>query len=185
MTMTKAARFPAAAALLLIAAAPAAAQHGAQHMAQHGAQQMAREMATNGPAASFGRHRGFGFAGPGLRFGDPRVRSRHDRGCGRFGRRGCFGGNFFGWGGFGYGGLVDDPEALRDEGFFADGDAWTEEGRAVYDYDRAYPYDWYRDPGTAPRPGLRPAGPAMRCDVSWVSGRGGAATPVRICRGRR
>jgi hypothetical protein len=116
--------------------------------------------------------------------------------CGRVATRDCFdfarrdrgrGTRDYGWAGFGYGGLLVDPDALRDEGFFAEtGDSWTENGRAVYDYDRSYPYDWYRGPGPAPagaRAGASP--PAVHCNVSWVSGDRGAPAPVRVCRGRR
>lgn len=92
-----------------------------------------------------------------------------------------------GWVGYGYGGLIEDPESLRDQGFFAGtGDAWAENGRAVYDYDRGYPYDWYRDPGApAADAGPPPGPPMMRCEVSWVAGTRGARSPVRVCRGRR
>jgi hypothetical protein len=111
------------------------------------------------------------------------VRHRH----GRFGGRRGFGfdGSYsYGWYG---GGLIEDPESLRDQGFFADtGDSWTENGRAVYDYDRAYPYDWYRDGNVEPPPQRRQAyaGPAVRCDVAWVAGARGEPSPVRVCRGR-
>jgi hypothetical protein len=99
-------------------------------------------------------------------------------------------GRGFGRGGFGYwlgafgGGLVDDPERHRDDGFFAGtGDASRVNGAAAYDYDRTYPYDWYRDDeatvvGEGPR--SIPA-PRMRCDVSPVPG----GSSVRVCRGRR
>jgi hypothetical protein len=107
-------------------------------------------------------------------------RPTHDRGVGR--GRGRFG-YLYGWGAYG-GGLVEDPERHRDDGFFAGtGDAFRVNGAAVYDYDRAYPYDWYRgdDEGAGGEGPSRPAAaPAVRCDVTWVSG-----SAVRICRGRR
>ena len=140
-----------------------------------------------GVAASSGRptgynrigsvHRG-GFVGPGHCF-------RQNRRCfaNRF-RRG-FG---FGLIGYDYGGLVVDPDSLRDQGFFADtGESWRENGRAVYDYDRGYPYDWYRDPASAAAGGGRrfAPGPMVRCDVSWVGGGRNGPAAVRVCRGRR
>jgi hypothetical protein len=100
------------------------------------------------------------------------------------GRGRGFGGGLIG---YAYGGLIEDPESLRDQGFFADtGNSWTENGRAVYDYDRGYPYDWYRDPAAAAADAGPPAGPPMvRCEVSWVAGATGMRSPVRVCRGRR
>ena len=91
--------------------------------------------------------------------------------------------------GWGYGGLIEDPEyASRDQGFFSGpAEVLAANGGAYYDYDRAYPYDWYHDPAEA-APVARfvgAGGPAMRCDVSWVAGRGGERSPVRVCRGRR
>ena len=92
-----------------------------------------------------------------------------------------------GYGGYGFyggygGGLIEDPESYRDQGFFAgSADARAENGRAAYDYDRAYPYDWYRE-GSArtslvraePRP---TAAPDYRCRIERAG--------VRVCRGRR
>jgi hypothetical protein len=113
-------------------------------------------------------------------------------GCGRLAAAACSGvqrgrgrgARGFGWPGFGYGELIEDPDA-RDDGFFAQtGDSWTANGYAVYDYDRSYPYDWYRGSPPAPaRARLRPP-PMMRCDVTWVPGGRGAPSPVRVCRGR-
>jgi hypothetical protein len=105
--------------------------------------------------------------------------------------RRCFANRFrrnrgFGLFAYGYGGLVDDPESLRDQGFFAEtGDSWQENGRAVYDYDRGYPYDWYRDPAAAAAEAVpHPAGPPMvHCAVEWVGGARGAGSAVRVCRG--
>ena len=106
--------------------------------------------------------------------------------CGRF-AIGCRDGRFLdlGWG---YGGLIEDPEyAGRDMGFFSGpAEVVAADGGAYYDYDRAYPYDWYRDPAAAAAATpLMAAAPRVRCDVSWVSGSGGAREPVRVCRGRR
>lgn len=70
---------------------------------------------------------------------DDRERGRRDRR-----RHGGYGSAFFG--GFYYGGY-DSLRAYdaRDSGFFGDGDAVrTADGRVRYDYDRGYPYDFYR-----------------------------------------
>ena len=100
-------------------------------------------------------------------------------GRGRFGR----GGLVYGLGAFG-GGLTDDPERHRDDGFFAGtGDSARVNGAAVYDYDRAYPYDWYRGDDMAADEGerRRPAAETrVRCEVTRVSG-----SAVKVCRGRR
>ena len=133
---------------------------------------------------------GHQFGGPGHgHFGDPRV--GRDR-CARFGRN-CFGRGFgrgvgrglLGWGG----GLLEDPDyAARDAGFFSGrAEVLSSNGGAYYDYDRSYPYDWYSEPGEAvgEAPAMAPAAPVVHCDVAWVSGGGGARSPVRICRGRR
>jgi hypothetical protein len=128
-------------------------------------------MPPGGPGFGGGPYLGAPFRGDGHR---------------RFG--GGFGGGIF-RGGLGYGGgLVDLPEyAGRDAGFFAGrAEARAANGGAYYDYDRAYPYDWYRDPDGAERtaPRIAAAAPTIRCDVTWVAGRDGRS-PVRICRGRR
>ncbi|MEA3003630.1 MAG: hypothetical protein QOH81_2418 [Sphingomonadales bacterium] len=168
--MMKAARLAVAGAAALMAAAPAAAQHGA----------------FADPALSRGHGRHMPPGGPGFggapHFGAPFRGDRHRR----FGAG--FGGGIF-WG-LGYGGgLVDDPEyAGRDAGFFAGrAEARVANGGAYYDYDRAYPYDWYRDPDRAARtaPRVAAAAPMIRCDVAWVAARGGGRSPVRICRGLR
>jgi hypothetical protein len=115
----------------------------------------------------------------------PGNRRCSGNGSGR-GRRGGFGA---GWIGYAYGGLIEDPESLRDQGFFAEtGDAWAENGRAVYDYDRGYPYDWYRgsDAPTGAGPGPRLAAPPLvRCEIDWGGGTGRQRSAVRVCRGRR
>ena len=160
--------FAAAAAAMLLATAPAAAQR-------------------SGLAASSGRaaaHHRIGTPGRGFFVGTGPC-ARQTRRCvaNRVGR-----GRGFGLFAYGFGGLTDDPESLRDQGFFADtGDSWRENGRAVYDYDRGYPYDWYRDPEAAaveaaPRPG---GPPAVRCELNWVAGAKGARSAVRVCRGGR
>jgi hypothetical protein len=162
-----------AAAILLAAAAPAAQRSGLA--------------AAGGGARVF--HRDSHFAGPRAGTGGLCARSvrracfpqrRHERGLGT------------GWIGYGYGGLTEDPESLRDQGFFADtGDAWAANGHAVYDYDRSYPYDWYPaapaalDGGSGDGgPGPAPA-PTVRCEIAWVADARGARSPVRVCRGRR
>jgi len=110
--------------------------------------------------------------------------------CGGPGGRDCFGGPTLRTRDWGYGGgIIEDPEAARDDGFFA-GPAHAEasNGGAYYDYDRGYPYDWYND-GYEPLRGgperLAAAGPRVRCEISWVADAKGARSPVRVCRGRR
>lgn len=134
----------------------------------------------NGP----GRH----FHAPGRAFsGHPGIGMHRDP-CARLGldcsgRSDLVGEGLLGWGG----GLIEDPEyAARDQGFFSGpAEVQADGGSAYYDYDRAYPYDWYREPGAAARAEpIMAAAPAVRCDVAWVGGRGGARSPVRVCRGR-
>jgi hypothetical protein len=152
---------------VLIAAAPASAQR------VHGGR---------GAFLSTARHVG---AGP-VVFRGARNRFGNGSRCGRF-TGNCLGRPFLDL--WGYGGLIEDPEyASRDEGFFAGpAEVRPTHGSAYYDYDRAYPYDWYHDPRDTGREGARIASaePAMRCDVAWVSGRGGERAPVRVCRGSR
>ena len=45
--------------------------------------------------------------------------------------------------GYGYDAPLPQPSGV---GFFEDGDSWVQGHRVVYDYDRGYPYDYYRDP---------------------------------------
>jgi hypothetical protein len=87
-----------------------------------------------------------------------------------------------GWiGGWGDG-VYEDPESLRDAGFFAgSADAYSDGHRVHYDYDRGYPYDWYRE-GSArtslPIAYRRSGGQSqVRCGVE--------AGGVRVCRGGR
>ena len=163
--MDKAILIMAGAAAALIAAAPASGQRGR----------------AGGPTVWSGRHH----ATPG--HGSlPVFHNRVDRRsrCGR-NAGACYDGPFLEL--WGYGGLIEDPEyAARDQGFFSGpAEVQAAHGSAYYDYDRAYPYDWYHDPVAAapPRPQLM-AAPALRCDVSWVAGSGGERVPVRVCRGR-
>jgi hypothetical protein len=166
--MNKASWILAGAAAALAAAAPASAQRG---------------HAGGAPSFSSGHHNGPGRGG----FHGARGGFGNGLRCGRS-TRNCFGGPFLdlGWG---YGGLIDDPEyAGRDDGFFAGAaEVQAANGGAYYDYDRAYPYDWYHDPRDAARAGSRfaSATPAVHCDVAWVSGRRGERSAVRVCRGSR
>jgi hypothetical protein len=183
--MNKAARLAAAGAAALALALP---------LGFAGPVAAQRPVFTNGPHPS-GRA-AIGNLPPGaFGYGVGRRPGARFRGGGhrRFGggSGGGFGRGFF-LGGLG-GGLIEDPDAGRDAGFFA-GPAGVQEanGGAYYDYDRAYPYDWYRGPVAREAPRAASAA-AIRCDVTWVGGgvgggaggRGGARTPVRICRGRR
>lgn len=164
--MKRTACLSACAAAVLIAAAPAAARSHAHRPSL--------------PPVGYGMPPSGLQVASGQRFRRTPPGGRH--------RFGGFARDRFFFGGLGYGGgLVEDPETLRDQGFFAGpAEVQVANGGAYYDYDRAYPYDWYRDPEAAAGEGApRLAGPPpMRCDVTWVSGRG-AAAPVRVCRGRR
>jgi hypothetical protein len=161
--MDKASWILAGAAAALIAVAPAQAQRG---------------------------HRGpptFGSGGHHPAPGRPALRNSrlgHGSRCGTS-NGACYDGPFLDL--WGYGGLIEDPEyAMRDQGFFS-GPAEVQAGHggAYYDYDRAYPYDWYHDPvAAAPARAPSMAAPAVRCDVSWVAASGGERAPVRVCRGR-
>jgi hypothetical protein len=78
-------------------------------------------------------------------------------------------------------GLIEDPERYRDAAYFAGpADSWHEGGRPYYDYDRGYPYDWYRDDWARtamPIASAKPVDTALRCEVEGAG--------VRVCRGRR
>lgn len=163
--MNKVAWILVGAAAALAAAAPASAQS---------------VRFSSGPAA--GHH----FGGPGRgHFGGFRNGMRRDRRCARFGFD-CFGGRGVGRGLLGWGGgLLEDPDyAARDAGFFSGpAEVLTANGGAYFDYDRSYPYDWYSEPRGGAREAPAMAAPEVRCDVSWVAGRGGERSAVRICRG--
>jgi hypothetical protein len=162
--MNKATWILVGAAAALAAAAPASAQ-------------------SVGLSGGSGRH----FGGPGgAHLGGPHFGTARNR-CARLGRD-CFGRGFargrglLGWGG----GLLEDPDyAARDAGFFSGpAQVLASNGGAYYDYDRSYPYDWYSEPADAAREAPAMAAPEVRCDVSWVTGRGGERSAVRVCRGR-
>jgi hypothetical protein len=100
---------------------------------------------------------------------------RYGRGRGYGRGLGLIGG---GWGG----GVYEDPESFRDAGFFAgSADAYSESGRVHYDYDRGYPYDWYREPSarTAKPMAGASVGRERRVSCSFE------AAGVRVCRGQR
>jgi len=97
---------------------------------------------------------------------DDGERRRRDR---RF--RGGFGNGVsaFYYGGYGSGLSYDD----REGGFFSDGDAVrTANGRVRYDYDRGYPYEYYR---------ARPAGDGGGRDFARAP-RCSIERNVRVCR---
>ncbi|MDB5699490.1 MAG: hypothetical protein JWN69_2294, partial [Alphaproteobacteria bacterium] len=125
--------------------------------------------------------------------GDPDRPRRHGGG----GHRGSWGNS--GYGGYGavigYGdftGYGDDFSSYATTvpapdqfGFFGNGgEAMLVNGNAVYEYDRSYPYEYYRaaeaDQAAAPEAARStPSG----CEVQWVpDGHGGDMVPVRICR---
>ena len=162
--------FAAGAASILLAAMPAAAQRPGPAAAA------AARPSFHNPISLVRRGAGLG-RGPCL---------RPNRRC--VARRLGFGPGLLA---YAFGGLVDDPETLRDQGFFAEtGDAWAGNGHAIYDYDRGYPYDWYRDSApeaaeaAGPPPGP-PSAPTIRCEINWVAAARGERAPVRVCRGRR
>lgn len=107
---------------------------------------------------------------------------RHHHGFDRFpGQRGS--GLGLGFGLYGFGGYWSDYDAYRDSDFFM---AYTGprtdvvDGRVVYDYDRAYPYDHYGEPRGA---GDGYAVRAPRCTVTWTRDEQARRdVPVRICR---
>ena len=95
------------------------------------------------------------------------------------------------WGGYdyayGYGyagdgdGYVDTIPMSRDEGYFnTGGEVYAREGaRPEYDYDRGYPYEWYRP--TAGRSSV--AGSSRRVAARHVSC-SIEGSSVRVCRGQ-
>lgn len=141
---------------------------------------------------------GFGF-GTGFVFGDAEGfgighadrNDRHDhrwqgRHSGRYGDQGDeivgYGGGYDDY----YGSYVSTPPAPDQFGFFGNGgEATLVNGRAVYDYDRSYPYQFYRAPRReqAAADRARAARSAPGCETEWVpDGQGGGDVPVRVCR---
>lgn len=158
--------------LVLAAATPAfATPQGAA------AQGMAAMPASGGrPGAGPGFSGRFGFGlGHGRSWSVRRPGSwrggRHDQGRGRQGEAGGY---------WGAGIAAEDSPAFAD-GFFSDGEVvQTPAGRVRYEYDRGYPFDFYRQAEARTTPPPREEGPS--CDVDWVRGDGGRTVPVRICR---
>lgn len=141
---------------------------------------------------------GFGF-GTGFVFGDAKGfgighadrndgygHSRHGRHSGRHNDQGDdiigYGGGYDGY----YGSYASTPPAPDQFGFFGNGgEATLVNGRAVYDYDRSYPYEYYRSPRReeSAADGASAGRSAPGCETKWVpDGRGGGDVPVRICR---
>jgi hypothetical protein len=74
--------------------------------------------------------------------------------------------------------VADEAPPVADGGFFSDGEAIpTRAGRVVYDYDRGYPYDYYRPLRPAAYEAPPPPALPARCVIERVPG-----GPVRICR---
>jgi hypothetical protein len=149
----------AAAAFTVPSAADARGAQGGWTMAH--ATPSSAAPARGGFSRGPGRH----FAGPCVPGGPrPCRRPRHG------------GGDSYGlaWGG-GYG----DPEARpAPVGYFGGGgEVRVANGRAVYDYDRGYPYE-FASRGTAAPALAALAEPAYRCSVAWLRGGEG----VRVCR---
>jgi hypothetical protein len=122
-----------------------------------------------------GRHIGI----PGRHHGDkPRRRHR--------GKWNGFTGFYPVWGYYGDGDGYVESEVTPDMfGYFATGgEVELVDGEAIYDYDRSYPYEWFR-PDQAGRTGDRSMlrSSEYRCELTSVpaiSGKG--RTEVRICR---
>jgi fermentation-respiration switch protein FrsA (DUF1100 family) len=73
----------------------------------------------------------------------------------------------------------------RDRGFFrqreqAEAGAWDAGGRAVFDYDRGYPYDSYGEAGWGMEEAESRQRPAS-CRIEWTRDSSGGRVPVRIC----
>lgn len=89
--------------------------------------------------------------------------------------------DWFGFGGYGIGFGGDlDP----DRGYFATGgeEPAVANGRVRYDYDRGYPYDYYRDE-RAEHGGYETAWREPTCETEWTRDRrSGQQVPVRVCR---
>ena len=173
--------FRAAALLLALAASATSLPASAQFSARVSGGQSAVTIAPAAPAASRGFERG-DFPLPIVPgFSD----GREWRDGGRPGRpsrphrprpRGFVG---FGGYGIGYGGDLD-----RDRGYFATaGEApAVANGRARYDYDRGYPYDYYRG-GPERSGGDETALRDSYCETQWTRDRrSGEQVPVRVCR---
>jgi hypothetical protein len=139
-----------------------------------------------GSGFAFGDARGFGI-GHGDR-NDGHDRRWHGGHSGRHGERG----DLLGYGGgVAYQGDYDSyattAPAPDQFGFFANGgEATLVNGRAVYDYDRSYPYEYYRGPRreeVAADGASADRAVPWGCETRWVpDGRGGGNVPVRICR---
>ncbi|MDB5671649.1 MAG: hypothetical protein JWO25_2608 [Alphaproteobacteria bacterium] len=141
-------------------------------------------MAGTGPAAAQPASLAARAISPRAGFGTPDFQAvgrpfsfgsgqRHGRGRG-FGR----GANY--WGGGLWNEGYEDPAVLRDAGFFAGpAQAFSDGNRVHYDYDRGYPYDWYRPSRTALPMATVGNGRARRisCNVETAG--------VRVCRGGR
>jgi hypothetical protein len=85
----------------------------------------------------------------------------------------------YGYGiGIGYGGYIDP-----DRGYFATGGEALPRGSSGvhYDYDRGYPYAYYR-PRREESAAYEAAPRAAYCETKWTRGLGSERVPVRICR---
>jgi len=86
------------------------------------------------------------------------------------------------WGGYAYGGdgdgYADTIPMSQDNGYFnSGGEVYAREGeRPIYDYDRGYPYEWYK-PAAARSPAMarRSGEQHISCTIEGAS--------VRVCRG--
>jgi hypothetical protein len=137
-----------------------------------------------GSGFAFGDAKGFGIGHSDHNGGhDRRWRGRHsgrydDREDGIIG----YGGGYDEHSGS-YAATAPSPDQF---GFFGNGGEVAQvNGRAIYDYDRSYPYEYYRGPRReqAAADGASAGRATAGCETQWVpDGRGGGDVPVRICR---
>jgi hypothetical protein len=117
----------------------------------------------------------------------PRDRERWRERCRRNGRCGDWGSHGYGYG-YGYGGLGhQDMLAGGRYGYFSQsGDARRlSNGRPVYDYDRGYPYEYYREGARAHRGdgGGNRYARARECSFETTRDRRtGREVEIRVCR---
>ncbi len=164
-------------AALLLPSAAAGAQTAAQNAPTFAA-----------PEAGSGvKPRPGGASGRWLNADRPRDRERWRKHCGKNGRCGNWDYHGFGFG-YGYGGLGhQDMMAGGRYGYFSQGGEARalSNGRPVYDYDRGYPYEYYREGARAGRGGDRGNRYARGRECSLETTRDrrtGREVDIRVCR---
>lgn len=80
-----------------------------------------------------------------------------------------------------FGGAYLDDAFARESRYFepSGGISWAAGNRVHYDYDRSYPYDFYKGRGER-RPDV--AARKSSCDMEWTEDRQGREVAVRVCR---